>query len=1097
MTGTLLNQRYQLDEELGRGSMGVVYRAHDLLLDRDVLVKVLSQTRLDEAGRDRLLREARATARLDHPNIISVYDAGEADAGTDHPRVPFIVMQYFAGKSLHDAGPLTIPQVLEIIIQICRALEHAHRQGIIHRDVKPENVIVAQEDGRFIARLTDFGLARSIASRRTAEGTIIGTVFYMAPEQALGKNIDGRADLYALGVMLYERVAGRLPFDAGDAVAVISQHLHAPPVPPSTYNEQIDPTLEALILRLLSKQPEDRPASAEAVRQALEEIIAQARGGGPAGPPQHYNLPTQLSSFIGRAKESAEVKHLLRQTRLLTLSGVGGTGKTRLALHCAAEIVAQSVREFEHGAWLVELARLTDPARILPSAAVVFGFYERKEGMSLETRLLHHLHDKRLLLILDNCEHLIDAAAGLVDSILRAAPGVKVMATSREALGLEGETIYLVPALSLPDTVHLLLPDELQQYDAVRLFVERAAAALPAFALTEANAREVEQICQRLDGIPLAIELAAARVKALSTDQICARLDNRFRLLTGGSRTALPRQQTLRATIDWSYGLLSQAEQALLRSLSVFIGGWTLEAAEAVCAVSATNLSSAASAAEAVCAPQGELEVLDGLALLVNKSLVEAELAGGEVRRYRLLETVRQYAQEKLDEAGDAVQARDRHLAYFLEVSKKVERGMRSFMGWELIKSLKVEVANFRSALGWAYGSGDPAMVSEGLQLASNIKYYFQRLNLYGEALVWVKKGLALLDEKEERFNPIRAQAFSCAAELSNLLDNNNDIGIFARESVNLYRRCKDPDPLYLGTALVDFANCVHILEPERPKEVNDAESDSLRQEGFALLEQLGEAYGLVVSFSNKTFPVMEKKDYAALLSMADEARTICQGTDYDGYENWFLAKLAQAQGDFSRSLYHHQKMLESFRAIEEKLGTCFMLRCMGDCAIELKQVDQAQEYYHESMTIARELGAKWSFTYPLRKLAEICISKGQYPQAGEYLQQGLTLAPEMDPEILAGQCLFPLLSAAEGTAPPVKLARLLGSIDKYIRIGDSSAWSEKSKATLGRITAALQDSLDPVVFQANVEAGRKLSIEQVQAEAHLMAREVSEYGKS
>ena len=236
MTATLLNQRYQLDEELGRGSMGVVYRAHDLLLDRDVLVKVLSQTRLDEAGRDRLLREARATAKLDHPNIISIHDAGEADAGTDHPGVPFIVMQYFAGKSLHEVGPLTIPQVIEIILQMCRALEHAHSQGIIHRDVKPENVIVVQEGEHWTARLTDFGLARSMASRLTADGMIIGTVFYMAPEQALGKKLDGRADLYALGVMLYERVAGRLPFDAGDAVAVISQHLHAPPVPPSTYN---------------------------------------------------------------------------------------------------------------------------------------------------------------------------------------------------------------------------------------------------------------------------------------------------------------------------------------------------------------------------------------------------------------------------------------------------------------------------------------------------------------------------------------------------------------------------------------------------------------------------------------------------------------------------------------------------------------------------------------------------------------------------------------------------------------------------------------------------------------------------------------------
>jgi len=348
MTATLLNQRYQLDEELGRGSMGVVYRARDLLLEREVLVKVLSQARLDEAGRDRLLREARATAKLDHPNIISIHDAGEADAGTDHPGVPFIVMQYFAGKSLHEVGPLTIPQVIEIILQMCRALEHAHSQGIIHRDVKPENVIVVQEGEHWTARLTDFGLARSMASRLTADGMIIGTVFYMAPEQALGKKLDGRADLYALGVMLYELVARRLPFEADDAVAVISQHLNAPVVPPSTYNEQVDPALDALILRLLSKQPEDRPASAEAVRQALEEILTQpVRAQGVALPVVSIGAPVEAQNIasllnritrgrlVGREAEMAEMTALWKraaggESQVLLVSGEPGVGKTRL-----------------------------------------------------------------------------------------------------------------------------------------------------------------------------------------------------------------------------------------------------------------------------------------------------------------------------------------------------------------------------------------------------------------------------------------------------------------------------------------------------------------------------------------------------------------------------------------------------------------------------------------------------------------------------------------------------------------------------------------------------------------------------------------------
>jgi predicted ATPase/tRNA A-37 threonylcarbamoyl transferase component Bud32 len=1067
MNPTILNQRYRLDEELGRGSMGIVYCAHDLLLEREVLVKLLNESRLDEAGKERLLREARAMAKLDHPNIISVHDASEVDG------VPFIIMQYFPGKNLHEIGSLPLPQALEIVTQVCRALEHAHSQGIIHRDVKPENVIVAQEDEHWIARLTDFGLARSLASRKTAEGTIVGTVFYMAPEQAMGQSVDARADLYALGVMLYELVSGRLPFEGDDALAVISQHIHAEPTPPGSLNVDITPALEALILRLLSKRPEDRPASAAEVRNALEQMLIKPGQSVSTEKPLH-NLPTALSSFIGRAKESAEVKRLLAQTRLLTLSGVGGTGKTRLALHCAAQVLD----DFEHGIWLVELARLTDPERILPIISMVFDLYEGKEGIPLEVRLLHHLGDKRLLLILDNCEHLIEAAAQQVESILKAAPQVKVLVTSREALGLDGEKIYLVPALTLPDTSHLPPTDELQHYDAVRLFIERASNALPAFALTEINAAEVAQICQRLDGIPLAIELAAVRVKALATDQILARLDNRFRLLTGGSRTALPRQQTLRATIDWSYALLSPEEQSLLRSLAVFMGGFTLEAAETVCA------------------SDGELEVLDGLASLVTKSLVEAELVGGEVYRYRLLETVRQYAQEKLDEAGEATQVRDRHLLFYLEVSKKVEQCFRTLQGgWDFVKSLKDEAANFRSAMGWAYASGIADMVSRGLSLASNLMLYFQRLNLYGEGLAWVKKGLAFLEEDDDKYSLIRAKALFCASELSNNVDNNNDCYRYAWESVNLYRKCEYPDLLYLGSALMTYSENIGFLEPERSHEVNKMEAAALFHEGVTTLQKSGERLSRCIQVAFECNRAIQKNDIEVALRWVDEARVLFQGTDWEVVEYYLLAEISRKQGEFSKSLDNYQKYLYLHRTHENKIGICFALLNMGDCAVELKQMDQAEKYYQESMTIARELGAKWQFSYTLRRLSEISISKGQYQEAVEYLEQGLILAPDMDPDILASNCLIPLLSAAEGIAPADKLVRLLGFLNRIQGI-NSPNWSEKSKGTLERVMTELQVHLG-AGYQVGLDAGCNLSIEQVQAEALAIARQVAETGKA
>lgn len=291
------------------------------------------------------------------------------------------------------------------------------------------------------------------------------------------------------------------------------------------------------------------------------------------------NLPQQLTSFIGREKEIADVDRLFKQTRLLALTGSGGAGKTRLALQIAADMLD----EFDDGVWMIELAALSDPNLVPQAIASTIGVREEPGRPILQT-LADHLKAKRTLIVLDNCEHLLEPCATLCDQLLRSCPQLYILATSREGLNIAGETTYRVPSLSLPDPRKSLSPEDLAAFEAVRLFTERAQAAQPSFTVTPQNAQSVAQLCYRLDGIPLAIELAAARVKALSVDQINQRLDDRFRLLTGGSRTALPRQQTLRALIDWSYDLLTPQEQTLLRRLSVFAGGWTLEAAEAVCA---------------------------------------------------------------------------------------------------------------------------------------------------------------------------------------------------------------------------------------------------------------------------------------------------------------------------------------------------------------------------------------------------------------------------------------------------------------------------------------------------------------------------------
>jgi predicted ATPase/class 3 adenylate cyclase len=374
----------------------------------------------------------------------------------------------------------------------------------------------------------------------------------------------------------------------------------------------------------------------------------------------NHNLPTQLTSFIGRERELIKVKKKLTEARLLTLIGPGGTGKTRLSIQIAGE----QISDFKDGAWIVELAPISDTANIATAIASVFDLRE-VQNIPLVNILLDYLRAKELLLILDNCEHLVEASAQITDQLLHSCPRLKIIASSREALGIDGETIYRVPSL--------------KDDESTRLFVERATKAEPRFRLTDENAAFIAQICSRLDGIPLAIELAAARVKLFTPAQIAERLDDRFKLLTGGSRTALERQQTLRALIDWSYITLNEVEQRALRQLAVFSGGWTFEAAESVI---------------------GESEAMDGLMGLVNKSLVNVKEQDGE-SRYRFLETIRQYAMEKLSEAGEAVQTRDEHLDYMLGIAQQAGDQMFGAESQEWFDQMELEHDNLRAAFEW------------------------------------------------------------------------------------------------------------------------------------------------------------------------------------------------------------------------------------------------------------------------------------------------------------------------------------------------------------------------------------------------------------
>ena len=477
----------------------------------------------------------------------------------------------------------------------------------------------------------------------------------------------------------------------------------------------------------------------ELAAPGLARDFAPLRTAGPG----RSNLPQQLTSFVGRERELADVRHLLEGSRLVTLIGTGGTGKTRLML----EVAAGLADEYPDGVWLTELAPVADPGLVTAEVARALNVQDQPQTPSEDT-LADFLRAKSMLLLLDNCEHLISAAATLAESLLEASPSLTIMATGREALGIPGEAILQVPSLSLPapsqqghhhahggSTGHAdpgaWSFEALAASDSVRLFTERATAVAPAFELTPANAPLVAEICQRLDGIPLAIELAAARVPVLSVGEILQRLGDRFRLLTGGRRTAMPRQQTLQALVDWSWDLLPEEDRRLLRRLSVFAGGWSLAAAASVCGSLAVNDPSGTAGAE-----PDTLIVLDALTQLVERSLVVVE--PGPVTRYRLLETIRQYARDRLVESGETDAIRTRHLAFILDLAERAERHMRGPELIDWLQRLDADADNVRLAIEWGLESEPEA----GIRLCVALWMYWRLRSVGPELEMWFDRAV-------------------------------------------------------------------------------------------------------------------------------------------------------------------------------------------------------------------------------------------------------------------------------------------------------------------------------------------------------------------
>ncbi|HEX5396682.1 MAG TPA: tetratricopeptide repeat protein [Candidatus Limnocylindria bacterium] len=667
------------------------------------------------------------------------------------------------------------------------------------------------------------------------------------------------------------------------------------------------------------------------------------------------NLPRQLSSFVGRTREITDAEARLREATILTLTGPGGVGKTRLAI----EIGAQVVGAFEGGVWLVELGSITEGELVVESIASALNVKPHPNAALLET-LIESLADKPTLLILDNCEHLLDAVVAAADELLRHCARLQLLATSREALGLPGESLMPVPSMSLP--LASVADDDLlglAECDAVRLFVDRARAVTPGYALTAENAPTIAQICRRLDGIPLAVELAAARIRSLPAAQIAARLDGRFRLLTGGSRTSLPRHRTLRAAFDWSFDLLSPAERSLLLRLSVFGGTFSLAAAEAICSGGAVGLD----------------DMLDLLGRLVDQSLLQSVDDGPEAR-FGMLETIAEYAEERLAESGEAAALRVRHRDWFVDL---VEEARPAFFSGavqpEWIVRLARDHDNLRAALRWAHE--DPGGANAELELASGLWRFWEIRGDLAEGRTWLERALARVGgEVSSR----RANALTGAGVLAAQQGDFASAAAFHDASLLLYRELGNP----LGVAAA-ASNSASVA-------VERGDLDRARQlylEGIQLARDGGDARGVGFNIIN-------------------------------------LADVAARQGDGEEADRLYAESVATFETVGDHWGMAHATAKMAQAAQQRGDRTVARAKYQEAIAIHQQTGDRHAQARLTARLADLAAADGDFADAEQLYQASIATRGELGDRVGVAAALERLAGISEDR--PRRAAMLLGA---------------------------------------------------------------------
>lgn len=1051
---------YPILGELGRGGMGIVHVAEDPRLQRRIALKLLPQNLSERTGAfEDLQREARLLAQMNHPNIATIHSLEETDDGM------FLTMELVEGETLDTRlrrGPLPLDEFLGVIRQVSTALDAAHRQLVVHRDLKPQNIMVTP-DG--LVKVLDFGLA--VALPRAADGEspsgvraeAAGTPGYMSPEQIRGDKSDGRTDLFALGCIMFECLTQQRAFP-GDTIA---DRLRA------TLNESPDlgllpawvpQRLRTMLESCLAKPVDERVASATEVRRLIEDTIshqslrAAAAARGPRDDTTPNNLPLRLARFVGRTRELEEVTRLLEDNRLVTLTGIGGGGKTRLAIEAASKLTARA----PDGIWFVELAATENESAVLRALADVLGV-DGDPKPTLADAVHARLATHHALLVLDNCEHVIDGVRSVATRLLASCPDLRLIATSRQPIGLPGEAVFHVPSLGMPPEGRRQSLTELRNIESIMLFVERAKAARPEFDVDETNRDAIARICRQLDGIPLAIELAAARVRVLVPEEISARLENRFRLLSSTIRGGEQRHRTLRATIDWSYDNLEPQEQLLLERLSVFSGGATLEAAEKICAGEEIE----------------DWEVLDQITSLVDKSLVQVDAEGGLATgkaRFRLLETVRLYAREKLVDRGDPAVYWARHLEHFASLAADAEQALTGPEQAEWLTRLSTEHANFERALTRAIdGRLD---IEGGIALAASLGRYWHMRGHWQEARATYDR---MLPQLERVRSAASATALRWAGNLAKLQRDDAPARELLEKSLETSREIEDLNGV--ASALNDLGHVIRdggdtatarelyteSLETHRRLE-NDA-GVALALNSLAVLAQIEGDLVEARRLYGKSIDIGRR-----LGDTAGVAATLIN-----------LGVVFESLDENEKSSFCFEESLEIFREQENRWGVAATLVNLGRVIQKRGDHARASEAYEESLAIFRDLGDRRSVAATLYKLGSLAQALGEHPRATRLFRESLTIFRDLDSSAEIEMLLTSLAESAAALEDPKRAATLLGAAES-LREEAGISLDARGRTAIDRSLASLSQALGDDELSGALEGGRSLSRERAIREA-------------